>query len=250
MSEQFLELKIKPTFFLRGIDIAELHRKYQAGIYSTLELSNVESSKRNIIPGNIKVSKKYRGDPYGSIYSFKDTNNTEIISVFSNHKNFEIFHKNDGKQRQKISSCDWCRRQFSNLYEWGVPIINNTLILNDIDPDTPLEVSQNKVEVFYVEGDFCGASCVMAHVDLFNSVSLNNRDPLHTNAKNMLSKLISIIHGNKKIVAAKDWRLLECNNGSLTEEEWENPKYKYTRTTNLIIIPIKVSYLRENNETS
>ena len=59
------------------------------------------------------------------------------------------------------------------------------------------------------------------------------------------SQMFSDMYPGEPIPYANDMELLKSNQGSLTDEEWENKAHRYIQMTGRIVSPFKNMYIRE-----
>ena len=115
--------------------------------------------------------------------------------------------------------CHWCLQNF-NHNPVLIPLIFNN-------------------GVYYGEGITCDFSCALA-----KAMQMTRLGVLHyTNSVSLLIRIFNIIYPDRELLPANDYLLLDCNGGSVPEEKWRDNRYIFTRTTGLVLAPIKVQYI-------
>jgi hypothetical protein len=97
---------------------------------------------------------------------------------------------------------------------------------------------------FWDEGCFCSLGCALGYLERLRPGT--GQDPLLAAAERHLRRLFSLLYPQAgSLRSHPDPRLLKSNGGSLTREEWEDGRYHYRRTDQVLLLPVKAEYLRE-----
>lgn len=108
--------------------------------------------------------------------------------------------------------CNYCRRDF---YPQGEPY---KIITGFTSNNEPIGMDI-----------FCHRRCAYA-------AAIESGDQEHINhTRNMYADK------GTNLLPANSWRLLKINGGSMSSEEWENPKFQYVKMP-FVVIPIKSGY--------
>lgn len=208
------ELKIVPSFHLRGIIHASSLIRYKKK-----EFPSIIEDKVNIAVSNIQVLPKYSQDPQEETFLFQDKSGCKDLYTTLNHHPFK-----EGKYKQDIP-CLYCR----------YPIGENCV---------PLPLKLINGELLISEEPFCSFQCCLAGLRREQGLSFVFRDPLYKDSEHLLKYFYAKEHGEDKVLReALDWRLLDINGGPLSREEYTKENISYMRTTN-IIVPVKVCYMQ------
>ncbi|SPN79442.1 Hypothetical protein BRZCDTV_346 [Brazilian cedratvirus IHUMI] len=208
------ELRIIPTFHLRGIVPAQVLKRYKEGSFPVFP-----ENKVNVSVTNIRVLPKLSSDNSEENFIFVDKSGTKNVYTTTNHASFQTW-----KERKCISPeapCAWCRHPVG---EKGMSMPICTMGENLYVGDVPT----------------CNYNCCYSELKRQLGTSFLNRDPLYKDAESTLKYLFYYDHPEGKLRGAPDWRLLNINGGPLTYEEFSQGA-KYSRSINTIV-PIKVCY--------
>jgi hypothetical protein len=256
-----MSVYVNPTFLLKGVDFYKVLKDYNDGVYT-----RVESTKQKLTLANNNIlADIYSLSNDDRIFSVKDPFNNEIICTTSGYKDVEIFTTTGGCLSIG-GRCEYCRddyktetigipiayKEFTFLTNKGISSTNNILTDNDnLTKNNILTENDNcpKYKVYYtfwVDGRFCSFSCALSHIDKLLSTHPKYVDVIYRDSDKLLKFMYKCLYpNNPPIKQAQDPKLLMINGGSLTREEWENPKYNYKKTNNIIMIPSKIEYIRE-----
>jgi hypothetical protein len=232
-----------PTFVLKRINIFDIAAKYSNGSYCkiTIPLSKIKIKDVDAI-----VAPQYSTNQSDAIYSIKDKIKPLIMAT-TNQSPYEVFSRTGGK-REKGGICEWCFQPYTHE-GIGVIIASKIEMFSIIEPGQK-ETKIKKCFIFWDEGlGFCSNECNCAWCYRYSSLPPNMRDPLTLNSINALKLLHQLQYPNAgPLVPAQDYRLIKENKGSIPYAEWKGNSHIYKRTTNVIVIPAKVSYLRIQND--
>lgn len=208
------ELRIIPTFHLRGIVPAQILKRYKEGNFPVFPQNKV-----NVSVTNIRVLPKLSSDNSEENFIFVDKSGTKNVYTTTNHASFQTW-----KERKSISPeipCSWCRHSVGEKgFCMPISIAGEDLYVGDVPT--------------------CSYNCCYSELKRQIGTSFHNRDPLYKDTESILKYLYSCDHPDEKLTGAPDWRLLDINGGPLTYEEFSRGA-KYARTIN-IIVPVKVCY--------
>lgn len=217
-------VRAAPIFVFKGIDPKAIIEKYYAGFYSETEIPSSQIKPHEIFH---VTTPSYGTSPEDARYQFKDKNNTSVVIVTTNSKTYDVY-KRAKYYEDKEQICPWCLRIFD---------------------DEPSKVSvrhqekqhkDKRYDIFWtINVNCCNPRCALAWCERESHI-----DPLFTVAYENTKLLYQMMFPGEKIRKAANWRLLETNDGSLTEEEFDKNKYTYERTSNIIILPAKEEFIQ------
>lgn len=251
------------TLFLRGVNTSELMTGYLEGKYNSLSLKDIKKKDIAILPG-IKIESDFSDNEMDRLHSFKNECNRFIVIAYNNFTPFYNYYNlktNETLDERKNLSCMWCRRLIKGPIV-NIPIkatLHDILLPDDYDGsedfDLVIEINNTmhllsslfttnnkkitKIEIYSVVDFCCSFNCALAH-----AIQSRLTDNLYYNSEKLLRKLFSDIYPEKKIIKAKPWKLLSTNGGSLTEAEYDDERYYYKNINNIIMLPIKIGYMR------
>lgn len=248
--------QINPTFILRGIDPAKVVSKYNEGLFETVTFPK---EKVRLADTSIAVVPSYGTNAYSPIYSLKDKNSKPIIMATSNHVAFEVFTTSGGKPLMG-GRCEWCREDFKHE-SCGVAVAHKKIVftvfngVGVLDPSDlgPFDYQDEKgiiyrdTNTFWTEGIFCDMECALAQAELYSRLPFYRQDVHYVDSLSLTRYLHRLLYPDSPpLTPAPDYRLLKSNGGSLTYEEYKNKRYTYKRTSNILLIPAKISYIRSD----
>ena len=239
-----MSVYVNPTFLLKGVDFYKVLKDYNDGVYTRLE-----SKKQKLTLANSNIlADIYSLSNDDRLFSVKDPFNNEIICTTSGYKDVEVFTSTGGCLSIG-GRCEYCRDDYKTK-TIGIPIAykeftvltNKKVNLKDDD-----KIPKYKVYyTFWVDGRFCDFSCALSHINKLLSSHPKYIDVIYRDSDKLLKFMYKCLYpNNPPIKPAQDPKLLMINGGSLEREEWENPKYVYKKTNNIIMIPSKIEYIRE-----
>lgn len=230
----------RPIFVLRQVNVVDLIQRYNNGEFT--KVAKPPSSKIDVVKSAPIMAPTYGKTMHEATCVIKDRMDKSIIIYTSNVNNFETFTKSNGTM-PKGGRCDWCRRTFTQESQ-GIPIAYKEEEALRLGENGVL-VSQNYY-AFWDEGTYCTYRCVLADIIKFKEVGPQQRDQLYLNSESALRFRFSLQYPEAgPLKPAHDYRLLKENGGSLTDEEFDSDKYVYLRTSNVLLIPAKVAYIRQ-----
>ena len=212
------QVVIKPTFLLKGIDPFALTEEYKNGQI----LVGLTFEKKKIAPVALTSN---RGKSFrDAIYTFRNRDNFIQTVATAGAKSFSFVE--DKKGVQKGGNCVKCHRDFTHE-AMGIPI--------------HLVVKDDKVLVFKIYVT-CNFPCTLS---LIRYLRRRRRQVNLTHAEQFLFYLYRKMHPEgPPLQEAPDPLLLDQNDGSVTPEEYDDPRYTYVHVPNLIFYPAKEQYLR------
>lgn len=237
-------IKITETLMLRRIDPIIMLTKYLNGDFRTV---TVPTHKVSVSSAFINLGQRIGTDSSSRIYRFSDKSNLGQIIVTTNHDQYQHFKdtakdsnstKDGTKDTTKdgtkpISLCPWCRRE---ILDEGVII--------------PIAMEVDKLTgkiYFYGEEVAHSFGCGLSTLKYLHSCHHNYKDPLYMDADQMLHLLYYKMHPDKigtRITEAKHWKLLESNQGPLSEDEYDSDQLGYRAMPNIVMCPIKRQYVK------
>ena len=234
-----MSVQNKHTFLLKGIDPNKLLNDYKSGKFLIVP-ENIK--KFPLAQNNNLMIPTYGTSDSDPIFSIKDKNNNTVVIATTNHDNYELFMNNDGESPSMGGRCDFCKRDF-DTQNVGYPVAHEeyTLLIND-------DVPYYKIHyVFWVHGETCSLECSLSEIREQQCRNSKYRKNLTKNSEYMLRKLFKLMHPNSETLRPAQYpKLLKINKGSLTKEQWENPKFLYKSTDRILMLPIKIEYLQKN----
>jgi len=244
-----MSVYVNPTFLLKGVDFYKVLKDYNDGVYTRLESKKqkLTLANNNILADIYSLSNDDR------LFSVKDPFNNEIICTTSGYKDVEVFTSTGGCLSIG-GRCEYCRDDYKTE-TIGIPIAYKefTVLTNkEVNPSSDKLQSDDKIAeykvyyTFWVDGRFCDFSCALSHINKLLSSHPKYIDVIYRDSDKLLKFMYKCLYpNNPPIKPAQDPKLLMINGGSLEREEWENPKYVYKKTNNIIMIPSKIEYIRE-----
>ena len=239
-----MSVYVNPTFLLKGVDFYKVLKDYNDGVYTRLE-----SKKQKLTLANSNIlADIYSLSNDDRLFSVKDPFNNEIICTTSGYKDVEVFTSTGGCLSIG-GRCEYCRDDYKTetigipiAYKEFTVLTNKKVNLKDDD-----KIPKYKVYyTFWVDGRFCNFSCALSHINKLLSSHPKYIDVIYRDSDKLLKFMYKCLYpNNPPIKPAQDPKLLMINGGSLEREEWENPKYVYKKTNNIIMIPSKIEYIRE-----
>ena len=229
-----------PTFLLKKINPSEILKKYQDGHYFR---PIPQKRKFSLSTNCMTLAPVYSRDENDPIFALKTKNNNTAIFATSNSKNYEVLHT-DKENIKDGGRCDYCKVDF-NHEAIGYPITyEEKQLLMGLENEIP------RYKIFYIfwtEGCNCSFECCLAHLLSKTNVSVCTQDALTADSCELLHLLYRLTYPySKKLVPAQDFRLLKSNGGPLSEKEWKDNKHQYIRTTRVVTLPCKVTYLMKS----
>lgn len=229
-----------PTFLLKGVDPNKLLADYQAGVFSR---PITPKAPITISQNTTVLARSYGATNQSPIFSIKDRNNNSVVFATTNHTGYELFTKNGG-ELPVGGRCDFCKEDFTNV-SMGYP-----LAYQERDILTRDEQNIGHYRIFYtfwIEPGCCSFECSLAELRKMTARPADDRDVTYRDAEIWLKYLFRLTYPNAGLLLpAQDPKLLKSNGGSLTKEEWKDNRHVYTRTDRVLLIPVKVEYIRSN----
>lgn len=213
-----------PIFVFKGIDPKAITKKYFEGKYNDSEIPSTQIKLRDVFH---VTTPSYGTSPEEPRYQFRDKNNASVVVVTTNSKEYDLYKRAkqfDDKERV----CPWCLRKY------------------DCEPSLVAtrhkqkEIKGSVYDFFWTTNVFCcSPSCALAWHKRETGC-----DPLFKATYKDTELMYRLMFPGKRIRQAPQWRLLETNEGSMTEEEFDKNKYVYERTSNIITLPSKEEYIQ------
>lgn len=242
-----------PAFLLKKIDPYQIITQYFAGKYKNIDKfpSKIEKAKSQINVSLIGTNSN------SEIFSFKDKFGVTQTMITTNHQPFayalnqlnsisETSHDNDTSKESnaniieyteqltkivpyKPNKCLWCRCKFKPDEEpVGIPI--------------KMEKAGH-VTIFHVDQPYhCKMECMYSNLKSRQNVRMFN-DGIYTDSNSLANIFYRLFTGTlENIKEALDWILHEENGGPLKDEQFHSGNTKYTKTGNIVLLPIKAEY--------
>ena len=228
-------VRIVPSLTLRGVDHNEVYAMYMRGDFSTRSSSSVKAEDTKLVEKKITpLQKVYGADVSCSTYSFVDLKSNRFIYHMTGTTVFE-FVKTNGVLPTE-GKCVWCRRSFKHTI-LGTPI---STVQDKITIYIGMSPVLMNIFVCHFIDSACGDRC---------SYAWASYDPecIRCNSSEQVLMIRSMMHPDAPpLVMAPDWRLLDSNGGSLTAEEFDGERCIYVKTPNVVMLPMKVPYLKRD----
>ncbi|AYV86159.1 MAG: hypothetical protein Solumvirus1_34 [Solumvirus sp.] len=252
-------VKNDPSFKLVGVDVMKITEEYRKGVYKKLVIPSIE------IKGGINehlpiLAPSYGNKPEDPIYTFQDKNNTTIVVATTNHVKYSIMKSGDKIKHKAGETCFWCLRKIGTnsmsipikmekIVEEKTDILAKTLsteatLAKALEDKTSTDTSPITHHlIFYGIHVVCGFRCGLSYIRYHSKI-----DSKFANSEHYLNVLFNTQFPGKAIIPAQKPELLISNGGSLSDEEFDNPKFYYDETPNVTLLPAKIQFFRKNNE--
>jgi len=233
-----MSVQHKHNFLLKGIDPNKLLNGYKNGKH-LVEKENIK--KFPLTQNNKLIATVYGNSDSEPIFSIKDRNNNSVILTTTGHENYQLFMANNGESPNMGGRCDFCKRDF-DCQNVGYPVAHeeHTLLVADDDPYYKVHY------VFWMYGETCSFECSLSEIRKNQCRRAEFKENSTRNSEYMLHKLFKLMYPDSGILRpAQDPKLLKVNKGSLTKEEWENPKFLYKQTDRILLFPVKMEFLQK-----
>jgi hypothetical protein len=227
-------ISVTPTFLIKKIDHRKVLENYNNGKYTSFKLPE-KRTQMNVIKATVEPT--YGTSPDAPIYTFRNKNNIVQTVATTNHTSYLAF--NSTGQLPMGGICDGCRRLFEHQ-AIGIPIRIEKII-------TTLANNEQKVLTVYHCDDLVYHSfeCALLGLKRTNRLNWQFRDPLYMDSETMLRNFYAQLYPNAgQLKAANDHRLLKCHGGPLDDAEYDNGHHIFTRSSNVVMVPVKVQYQR------
>lgn len=228
--------RIAPAFFLKGLDIKKLVLDYQSGLFN-----RPIRQKAKIVPTAANILQPaYGEDGCSPMYRMKSKNDMPIIVVTNNNKSFEFFVKSKGALPTG-GVCDYCRRPFEGQVV-GYPVEYQEKAI--LSTEGERSVYRN-IYMFWIDGEFCSFSCALTFLQNLMIRPAAYRDNSALDSIRQLHFLHSLMHPEATLTHRSDAKLLTCNGGSVSEEEWlAGSSLAFVKSERVVIMPAKNEYIR------
>ena len=237
--------KISENLMLRRVDPTDILKKYLAGEYKDYNISKnmvaMSNSFKNV-HNNIGANQTFE------IYKLNNKTSHGQIIVTTNHGQYNYNKQANSastttnttnttttknNEKRPLAFCIWCRREIEGT-PLGIPI------------SMEIDKYQNRT-IFAVENTFDTFGCALAMVKKIYGCNRMYKDPLYMDTEQLLHCMYYAMYPDKvdkRIEEAKDWRLLHCNGGPLSDNEYDSQKYQYIPMPSVVLSPIKRQYVK------
>ncbi len=209
--KQLALLKLQPT---------KLITRYNNGEFNSCTLSKQPLERPSV--GAI-TKRALSNDPSQPRYYYTDRMGSKIEVVTTNVAACEALEQG---LPQPPGRCYYCTQDCTEPV--GIPVDQNYHV-------ELIDGVNRTFLVYWTEGRYCDFSCAYKHLTL--------TDPSDGHGRRALLVQLASHLGIKRLVAANDMELLDCNGGSLPPEEWRLPNYRYEEKRGIVMLPIKRRYL-------
>ncbi len=243
------KLQVIPTCLFRGIDFLQLIENYNNGKYAHVDIPN------DVVKVDTNVYDLYGDSPYDQIYSVTDGNQLQRVIGTTNHEDFDEKYNELKKSvsenksfydkqldadtiYNKISRCRFTGQDFSHK-PIGIPFRVEDTVIRDNDGN------YKNITVFHCRGKFKDFRCALGYIEMKISAKYDQRDSRYVRAKFDLQMMYTLMHPTGPFLeAAVDPDVLDIHDGCATVKEYNDDKYQYVNTGNLIILPCKEEFSR------
>lgn len=232
------KVKKKHTFVLKGIDNAEVDKKYGISLGTNLD-------REECIPANATtIDELHSCSKQSFFFPFIDDSRRHCITMI------------DSITKKSIQShyCFWCRNPFTTI-PVGCPIkyVNNKIIklhtseitkekyviyqkitkkeFEEQENNENFDEKDTKLirnDYYETDGSFCSFNCCLAFIND------NVHNSIYINSKNLLMKMYTEIYKENlvKITPAPSWRLLKEYGGFMNIQEFRDSFSNYVYIDN------------------
>ncbi len=243
-------LQVLPTCLFRGINVNQLIESYNNHEYAKKPMPE------DIVKVDTNVYDLYGDSPYDQIYSMTDGNQLQHIVCTTGHKDFSekynelrectqscesfiVKQLNDSNKPYNITSrCRFCTQDF-NHRPIGVPFkVEETTLL-------VAEKTYKNITIYHCAGKFHNFRCALGYIERKLAAKYDQRDARYIRAKYDLNQMYMQMHPDGPFLKpAEDPDILDINDGSATLKEYNDDRYQYVSTGNIVILPCKEEYSR------
>jgi hypothetical protein len=214
---------VVPTFNLRGVNFLEIYSAYKRGDYHNLVIPETKIKDVNISSLTATV---YSNNESQGMYTKTNKDGSIIIRATTDQKAYEVYNKTGSLPES--GQCDYCRRVKSNLM-----ICPTSLYIIES------EDAKSNTYIAYGPTLQCSFRCALTYAKLYSKV-----DHLFSKSEEIIKFIFGLMYPDKRLDPAPDYKLLIINGGSVSDEEYDNPKYQYIRVSSVIMAPLKLEYTR------
>lgn len=214
-------------FTLFSVNLEQCRQKYNAGYYSTAEMPKIKKISSD--KTNRNIDKVLSESPDADIFAVKNRSGTGSLIACDGCTAYNNFSNGE-----KITiRCNYCRRDFLIERPFHVIIdIHNDDFSQKSEikslPGSNLHKMNLGDRVVFGADQCCSRSCAYGL-----ALENGNKDTIYYTR--------TFYSDGEDLLPPKSWRLLKVNGGSLTDEEWDDPTYKYTLQPSFIY-PVKRTY--------
>lgn len=219
---------MKPTitviesFSLSGVDPVAVAEKYKNGGFKTLNIPRVKidiEDRKSVLKTSVDTSS------FSDVFTYKDKGGNDVFIATTNCQQFRahnIDHESGGEYPG--GRCFYCLRDFK------------TRPLGIVCQIT----YEHEIKHYHIEKIFDTFGCVFTFIRKTNWV-----DTIKDDLIMKTTQMFNDMYPGQPIPYANDMELLKSNQGSLTDEEWENKAHRYVPMTGKIMSPFKNLYDRQ-----
>lgn len=242
-------VSIMNTFLLRGVDPKVIIDKYVSGAFFDLclpqnktQLSEAFTNCDRVIGKNISSECYQFNDKIGTRRTIITTNHTMYIWVKHGQDINSISEVTSDMLQPPHKYCRWCRRKIKRENtQNGVPLGIPLKMVVDVEGDL----------YFYVEDAFDTFRCCFSELRRYKNANRKYHHPSYANAEALLDLMYKRAFPDdatrQPLRELDDWRLLETNDGPLSEKEYFGDAYYYSEINTLVFLPAKRQYMKMPN---
>lgn len=253
--------EIKAKILLRGIDPADLYKKYLQGYTSDIKSTNSKIELLSTVELDYDIGK----NKYSDIYEIVDVNNNKKRIFTTNTVDFIAALDTTNELNQNIDNTNIdlssikSQRITLNTLNGKVSLQDNSNIECPICGDIckkenslgiPFKIirgSDKKIIYIHVEGDYCSFECMYYVVRKNTRKQYRYIEPVWVDIEHNLILMYTLFNPNSPpIQELANPSLLVKNGGSLKLEDYKSKTHKYVQKPDIIMMPIKQQFTQLN----
>lgn len=222
--EKFMKptVAIVESFSLIGVDPVSVAEKYRNGSFKASNFPRIKvdiEDRKSVLKTSIDTS------TFSDVYCYKDKSGNDVFIATSNCQQFRAHNTKQNSGDDFCGGrCFYCLRDFKTR-----PLG----IVSQITYD-------HGTKHYHTEKIFDTFGCVFTYIR-----KMSWGDAIKDDFIMKTSQMFNDMYPGEPIPYANDMELLKSNQGSLSDEEWENKAHRYVQMTGRIVSPFKNMYIRE-----
>lgn len=220
----FSGVHLLPSISLVSIEERSFLEEYLSGHFFT---SNTPRGKIILARG---VISDITSDQKVGTYRTYSTEQGEKILATAGHRSHLVF---DGETEDFPKRCDYCKCDYSGK-NYGVARSKEQHFVL-----TP--TGTHMVYVFHTEGNACSEEHAFGCIDMYQKFYCDRE-----NLKQLFLEKYALTYPGKNFFMPNAPELHTREGGSLTDEQWKDQRYLYTKHS-VICTPVKTEYIRKVN---
>lgn len=219
------EVHLRPSISLVSIQREEFLEKFRSGHYFT---SN--TPRRPITLANSVIS-SITSDQKKGTYRVYNAERGEKILATAGNRNYLVF---EGSETNYPRRCDYCKCDYSGENYGVARSKDRHIVMKD--------GTTHVVYVFHTEGNNCSEEHAFGCIDMYQKYYADRE-----NLRKLFFEKFSLTYPGREFYRSNVPELHEREGGSLTDEQWKDKRYLYTKHS-VICSPIKVEHIRTTNK--